>query len=106
MGSRDEASRIVEGQWVARDRNLQRFVTKQSAYSLLVRRIEEDILSTCRRHGMRAVLQPADRRRRCGHARQRAPDRADAGRAAIQLAASGALRAHPPSRLERVRASL
>ncbi len=46
------ASQIVEAQWVARERNLQRFVTEQPAYSLLVRRIEEDILPTCRRHGM------------------------------------------------------
>ena len=46
------ASQIVEAQWVARERNLQRFVTEQPAYSMLVRRIEEDILPTARRHGM------------------------------------------------------
>src|SRR3954454_11652926 len=46
------ASQIVEAQWVARERNLQRFVTEQPAYSMLVRRIEDDILPTCRRHGM------------------------------------------------------
>ncbi len=46
------ASQIVEAQWVARDRGLQRFVTEQPAYSMLVRRIEEDILPTCQRHGM------------------------------------------------------
>ena len=46
------ASQIVEAQWVARDRGYQRFVTEQPAYSMLVRRIEDDILPTCQRHGM------------------------------------------------------
>jgi aryl-alcohol dehydrogenase-like predicted oxidoreductase len=46
------ASQIVEAQWVARERNLQRFVTEQPAYSILVRAIEADVLPTCRRHGM------------------------------------------------------
>ena len=45
-------SQIVEAQWVARDRNLQRFVTEQPPYSLLVRGIEEDVLPAVRRHGM------------------------------------------------------
>src|SRR4029077_13611582 len=34
------ASQIVEAQWIARDRRLQRFVTEQPAYSMLVRAIE------------------------------------------------------------------
>jgi len=46
------ASQIVEAQQVARERGLQRFVTEQPAYSILVRRIEDDILPTCQRHGM------------------------------------------------------
>jgi aryl-alcohol dehydrogenase-like predicted oxidoreductase len=46
------ASQIVEAQVVARDRGLQRFVTEQPAYSMLVRRVEDDILPTCQRHGM------------------------------------------------------
>jgi aryl-alcohol dehydrogenase-like predicted oxidoreductase len=46
------ASQIVEAQWVARERGLERFVTEQPAYSMLVRRIEDDILPTCQRHGM------------------------------------------------------
>jgi aryl-alcohol dehydrogenase-like predicted oxidoreductase len=46
------ASQIVEAQWVARDRRLQRFVTEQPAYSILVRAVEADVLPTCRRHGM------------------------------------------------------
>jgi aryl-alcohol dehydrogenase-like predicted oxidoreductase len=45
-------SQIVEAQWVSRERNLQRFVTEQPPYSLLVRGIEEDVLPTVRRHGM------------------------------------------------------
>jgi aryl-alcohol dehydrogenase-like predicted oxidoreductase len=45
-------SQIVEAQWVARERNLQRFVTEQPPYSLLVRGIEEDVLPTVLRHGM------------------------------------------------------
>jgi hypothetical protein len=46
------ASHIVDAQWVARDRNLQRFVTEQPPYSILVRAIEADVLPTCQRHGM------------------------------------------------------
>src|SRR5919106_1966819 len=46
------ASQIVEAQWVARDRRLQRFVTEQPPYSILVRAAEADVLPTCSRHGM------------------------------------------------------
>ena len=46
------ASQIVEAQWVARDRHLQRFVTEQPPYSILVRAVEADVLPTCLRHGM------------------------------------------------------
>src|ERR671933_1924622 len=46
------ASRIVEAQWAARDRGLQRFVTEQPPYSILVRAIEADVLPTCARYGM------------------------------------------------------
>jgi aryl-alcohol dehydrogenase-like predicted oxidoreductase len=49
------ASQIVEAQWVARDRRLQRFVTEQPAYSILVRAVEADVLPTCQRHGMGVV---------------------------------------------------
>ena len=45
-------SQIVEAQWAARERNLQRFVTEQPPYSILVRGIEEDVLPTIQRHGM------------------------------------------------------
>jgi aryl-alcohol dehydrogenase-like predicted oxidoreductase len=46
------AGEIVEAQWTARDRNLQRFRTEQPPYSLLVRGIELDVLPTAQRHGM------------------------------------------------------
>ncbi|MFF7610246.1 aldo/keto reductase [Streptomyces parvulus] len=45
-------SQIVEAQWASRERNLERFVTEQPPYSILVRGIEEDVLPTVRRHGM------------------------------------------------------
>jgi aryl-alcohol dehydrogenase-like predicted oxidoreductase len=51
-GSTFPASAIVEAQWAARDRGLQRFVTEQPPYSMLVRAIEADVLPTCSRHGM------------------------------------------------------
>src|SRR5918997_1655225 len=46
------ASQIVEAQWTACDRHLQRFVTEQPPYSMLVRAVEADVLPTCLRHGM------------------------------------------------------
>jgi aryl-alcohol dehydrogenase-like predicted oxidoreductase len=46
------AGEIVEAQWAARERNLQRFRTEQPPYSLLVRGIELDVLPTAQRHGM------------------------------------------------------
>ena len=51
-GSTFPASAIVEAQWAARDRGLQRFVTEQPPYSILVRAIEADVLPTCFRYGM------------------------------------------------------
>ena len=49
------ASQIVEAQWVARERGLARFVSEQPPYSLLVRGVENDVLPTCRRHGMGVI---------------------------------------------------
>jgi aryl-alcohol dehydrogenase-like predicted oxidoreductase len=49
------ASQIVEAQWVARDRHLQRFVSEQPPYSIVVRGIEADVLPTCVRHGMGVI---------------------------------------------------
>jgi aryl-alcohol dehydrogenase-like predicted oxidoreductase len=48
-------SRVVEAQWVARERGRERFVTEQPPYSLLVRGIDADLLPTCRRHGMGVI---------------------------------------------------
>jgi len=48
-------SQIVEAQWTARDRGLERFRTEQPPYSLLTRSIELDVLPTARRHGMGIV---------------------------------------------------
>ncbi len=48
-------SLIVEAQWVARDRGLQRFVSEQPPYSLLTRGIEADVLPTCARYGMAVI---------------------------------------------------
>jgi aryl-alcohol dehydrogenase-like predicted oxidoreductase len=49
------ASAIVEAQWAARDRHLQRYVCEQPPYSILVRGIEADALPTCARHGMGVI---------------------------------------------------
>jgi aryl-alcohol dehydrogenase-like predicted oxidoreductase len=45
-------SQIVEAQWIARERGLERFRTEQPPYSLLTRGIELDVLPTAQRHGM------------------------------------------------------
>jgi aryl-alcohol dehydrogenase-like predicted oxidoreductase len=45
-------SQIVEAQWTARERRLQRFRTEQPPYSLLTRSIELDVLPTTQRYGM------------------------------------------------------
>ncbi len=49
------APEIVEAQWAARDRHLQRFVTEQPPYSILVRGIEADVLPTCASYGMGVI---------------------------------------------------
>jgi aryl-alcohol dehydrogenase-like predicted oxidoreductase len=49
------ASQIVEAQCVARERPLQRVVTEQPPYSMLVRAVEADVLPTCVRHGMGVI---------------------------------------------------
>src|ERR1700750_1545675 len=45
-------SQIVEAQWAARERNLERYRTEQPPYSILVRGIELDVLPAAQRHGM------------------------------------------------------
>ena len=56
-------SRVVEAQWVARERGLERFVCEQPPYSMLVRGVEADLLRhrPPPRHG-RDPLEPARRR--------------------------------------------
>ena len=49
------ASAIVEGQWVAEKRNLERFVCEQPPYSILVRGIEAEVLPTCEQYGMGVI---------------------------------------------------
>jgi aryl-alcohol dehydrogenase-like predicted oxidoreductase len=49
------ASQVVEAQWAARERGLERFVCEQPPYSLLVRGVEGDLLPTARRHGMGVI---------------------------------------------------
>jgi aryl-alcohol dehydrogenase-like predicted oxidoreductase len=49
-------SQIVEAQVAARDRDLERFVTEQPPYSILVRGIEGDILPTTQRYGMGTLV--------------------------------------------------
>ncbi|HEY1524048.1 MAG TPA: aldo/keto reductase [Solirubrobacteraceae bacterium] len=49
------ASQIVEAQWAARQRGLERFVCEQPPYSMLIRAVEADILPTCQRHGMGVI---------------------------------------------------
>ena len=49
------ASTIVEAQWVSRQRGLQRYVSEQPPYSMLVRGIEADVLPTAQRYGMAVI---------------------------------------------------
>ena len=46
------AHEVVEGQWVARERGLGRYVTEQPPYSILVRGIEADLLPVAQQFGM------------------------------------------------------
>jgi aryl-alcohol dehydrogenase-like predicted oxidoreductase len=48
-------SQIVEAQWVAERRGLERFVTEQPPYSMLIRGVEGDVLPTCQRYGMGVI---------------------------------------------------
>ncbi|WP_030902313.1 aldo/keto reductase [Streptomyces sp. NRRL F-5126] len=50
------ASDIVEAQWVAERRGLERFHTEQPPYSLLDRGIEREVLPTAQRHGMGTLV--------------------------------------------------
>jgi aryl-alcohol dehydrogenase-like predicted oxidoreductase len=50
------ASDIVEAQWVAQRRGLQRFRTEQPHYSILNRGIEGEVLPVCQRYGMGTLV--------------------------------------------------
>jgi aryl-alcohol dehydrogenase-like predicted oxidoreductase len=49
------AAQMVKAQWVAKERNLQRYVTEQPPYSLLVRHIENDVLPTALEFNMGVI---------------------------------------------------
>jgi aryl-alcohol dehydrogenase-like predicted oxidoreductase len=49
-------SQIVEAQWAARELGGTPFISLQPRYSLNARRIEEDILPTCQRHGLGTMI--------------------------------------------------
>jgi aryl-alcohol dehydrogenase-like predicted oxidoreductase len=50
------ASEIVEAQWVAERRGLQRFRTEQPPYSIINRSIEREVLPVCQRYGMGTLV--------------------------------------------------
>jgi aryl-alcohol dehydrogenase (NADP+) len=50
------ASDIVEAQWVAERRGLERFRTEQPPYSILNRGIEREVLPVCERYGMGTMV--------------------------------------------------
>jgi aryl-alcohol dehydrogenase-like predicted oxidoreductase len=50
------ASEIVEAQWVAERRGLERFRTEQPPYSIVNRSIEREVLPVCQRHGMGTLV--------------------------------------------------
>ncbi|MBV9595011.1 MAG: aldo/keto reductase, partial [Actinobacteria bacterium] len=49
------AAEIVEAQWTAQRRQRERFVCEQPPYSILVRRVEAEILPTCQKYGMGVI---------------------------------------------------
>jgi aryl-alcohol dehydrogenase-like predicted oxidoreductase len=50
------ASEIIEAQWVAERRGLERFRTEQPAYSILTRGIETEVLPVAQRYGMGTLV--------------------------------------------------
>jgi aryl-alcohol dehydrogenase-like predicted oxidoreductase len=49
------AHQIVQAQWVAEKRGRERFVCEQPPYSMLIRRIEADVLPVCEQYGIGAI---------------------------------------------------
>jgi aryl-alcohol dehydrogenase-like predicted oxidoreductase len=50
------ASEIIEAQWVAERRSLERFRTEQPPYSIVNRSIEREVLPVCQRYGMGTLV--------------------------------------------------
>jgi aryl-alcohol dehydrogenase-like predicted oxidoreductase len=50
------AHQMVEAQWAAERRNLERFVCEQPPYSMLVRGIEADVLPVAQKYGMGTIV--------------------------------------------------
>jgi aryl-alcohol dehydrogenase-like predicted oxidoreductase len=79
-------SQVVEAQWVARDRRLERFVTEQPPYSMLIRAVEADLLPTAQRHGMGVIpWSPLAGGWLSGRFRKNAPDGEPTSRRADRL---------------------
>jgi aryl-alcohol dehydrogenase-like predicted oxidoreductase len=49
------SSQIVEAQWAAEKRNLERFICEQPPYSILVRGAEAEVLPVCEKYGMGVI---------------------------------------------------
>jgi aryl-alcohol dehydrogenase-like predicted oxidoreductase len=49
------AHQIVEAQWASEKRGRERFVCEQPPYSILIRRIEADVLPVCESYGMGVI---------------------------------------------------
>lgn len=49
------AYQLVEAQWVAQRRSRERFICEQPPYSMLIRRIEADVLPVCEQYGMGVI---------------------------------------------------
>src|SRR3546814_11649903 len=52
------AAELVEAQWVAERRGRERFATEQPPYSISARGADADVLPTCLRHAIRAIVWP------------------------------------------------
>jgi aryl-alcohol dehydrogenase-like predicted oxidoreductase len=50
------AWQVVEAQWIAEGRNLERFVSEQPPYSIFVRQIERDVLPVTQSYGMGVIV--------------------------------------------------
>jgi aryl-alcohol dehydrogenase-like predicted oxidoreductase len=49
------AHQIVEAQWVAERRGRERFMCEQPPYSMLIRRVESDVLPVCQQYGLGVI---------------------------------------------------